>query len=174
MPEAIATIQALLQSISERQDGADAEHTYTHPQYGFSIIIPSEWVAERLLPQFSSEGGQVAVSHKTHTATLNVAVGTTDLKEVEARAGVLRDYVAALPERIGDFEVKVGTAVGGEPNSVGAEYTARVVMAGVPMTRKSGLISIVHGGLEYSVQWSAVSDHEDDVKVILSSFRFAG
>lgn len=171
-PEAIATIHALLQSISERLDGATAEHTYTHPQYGFSFTIPAGWVAQRLDPRFATADGQVSVSHKTHTANLNVSVGPTDLQDVRLRGDALRDHVAALPERIGEFEVKTGT-VGGEPNTVGAEYTARLVIQGVPVIRRSGLTSVVHGGLEYCVQWSAMTDREDDVQVILSSFRFA-
>ena len=62
--------------------------------------------------------------------------------------------------------------MGGEPNTVSAEYETETDIRGVTGRRRNGLISIMHNGLEYALQWSAERDFEDKVKGIIDSFKF--
>lgn len=171
--EAIRTITALLGLIAERRQSCNERCTYTNTTYGFSFIIPAGWLKKKLVQQFSITGGQIAISHKTHRATFNVSVGPPDRSEWterEARAIAVRDYLRSVPERIGDIEVNTSISVGAESNTVSAEYETDVGHAS--RKRLSGLISIIHNGLEYAIQWSAERDFKEQVKEITNSFKF--
>lgn len=173
--KAIGTITALLDLISERRQSPSEPTKYTNTEYGFSFTIPAEWFKQRLVPQFSSTGGQVAISHKSHKATFNVSVGPLDRLEwraKETRASAVRDFLARAPGRIGSIEVTTSTLVGGEANTVSAEYETHDAVRGVPAKFKNGLISIVHNGLEYVIQWQGTLEYEDHVKAIIASFLF--
>lgn len=173
--EAIDTIAALLDLISERRQGSSEPTQYTNMEYGFSFTIPAEWLKQRLVHQFSSTGGQVAISHKSHKATFNVSVGPPDRPECrakETKAGAVRDFISRAPGRIGDVAVSTSTPIGGESNTVCAEYTGQRDIRGISVRTKEGLISIIHDGLEYAIQWSATSEYEDQVKAIIASFKF--
>lgn len=173
--EAINTTTALLDLISERRQVADQPSKYVNVEYGFSFTIPSEWLKQRLVNQFSGTGGQVAVSHRSHKATFNVSVGPPDrpeLRSKEARAKAVKDYLTQVPGRIGSVAVTTSAAVGRESNTVSAEYETETDIRGVTKRRQDGLISIIHNGLEYALQWSAERDLEKQVKVIIDSFKF--
>lgn len=173
--EAIDTTTALLDLISERRQNTDEPSKYMNTEYGFSFIIPAGWVKQRLVQQFSSTGGQVAISHKTHSATFNVSVGPPDRPEwraKEARARAAREYLANAPGRSGSVAIATSMAVGGEPNTVSAEYETETDIRGVTRRRRDGLISIIHNELEYALQWSAERDLEEQAKGIIDSFKF--
>jgi tetratricopeptide (TPR) repeat protein len=166
--EAIDTIHRLLQLLAERR-GATQARTYVNARHHFSIDVPENWVVQRLLPEFARSGGQVAISHATHKATFSVSVGANDLVNVDERARALATFVAGAPDRVGDVEMTSGRAVGGEPNTVCAEY---VVDHGPRATRRYGVMTIVYRNVEYCLNWSAMADYENDVRAIVSSFKF--
>ncbi|HEX8072432.1 MAG TPA: hypothetical protein VF546_20970 [Pyrinomonadaceae bacterium] len=170
--ESMDATNRLLDLIAERRAGADGAHRYANAEYGFSLTVPAGWVVQRLVSEFSSTGGQVAVSHKTHKATLNVSVGPTDLRTREARADALRAFLAGVPERVGDYRVTSAVAVAGEPNAVCGECSTRRVVGGAPQLHKAGLLTILHNDLEYVVQWTAAAGYEDEVQAIVASLKF--
>lgn len=153
--EAIDTATDLLNQISERRQGPSEATQYTNSEYGFSFTIPAEWLKQRLLDQFLSTGGQVAISHRSHKATPNVSVGPPDRPEwraKETRAGAVRDFLIRAPGRIGDVAVSTSTPVSGESNTVSAEYETETDIHCVTIRRRDGLISIIHNGLECVLQ----------------------
>lgn len=173
--EAIKTITALLDLISEQRQNTDKPSKYENTKYGFSFTIPAGWVRQRLLQPFISTEGQIAISHKTHRATFNVSAGPPDRpewREKETRARAVRDFLTKAPRRIGSVEVTTSASVGGELNTVFAEYETEIDIRGVSRRRRNGLISIIHNGLEYAIQWSAEPDFEEQVKGIIDSFKF--
>lgn len=173
--EAVDTTTARLDLISERRQGPCEPTQYTNTEYGFSFTIPAGWVEQRLIHQFSSTGGQVAISHKSHKATFNVSVGPPDRPEWRTksiRANAVRDFLARAPGRIGSVAETTSTPVGGESNTVSAEYIAQRNVRGASARVKEGMISIIHNELEYAIQWSAMPGYEDQVKVIVASFKF--
>jgi tetratricopeptide (TPR) repeat protein len=173
--EAITTIVALLDLIAERRQKSDKPSTYTNAEYGFSFVIPAGWLKQRLVQQFSTTGGQIAISHNTHRATFNVSVGPPDRPEwtaKEARASAVRAFLTRAPGRIGSIAITTTIAVGGESNTVSAEYETETEIRGVTRRRRDGLMSVIHNGLEYALQWSAERDLEEQVKGIIDSFKF--
>lgn len=173
--EAMQTVARLLDLIAERKQCPDEPSTYTNSEYAFSFVIPAGWLRQRSVQEFSATGGQIAVSHKTHGATFNVSVGPPDRPEWsarEARVTAVRGFLSREPGRIGSIAISTSTPVGGEPNTVSAEYETETPIRGARRRRGAGLISIIHNGLEYALQWSAESDLEDQVKGIIDSFRF--
>jgi hypothetical protein len=71
-----------------------------------------------------------------------------------------------------NFSITPSVTVGGEPNTVYAQYETETEIRGVRRKRQDGLISIIHNGLEYAIQWSAEHDIEEQVKYIIDSFKF--
>lgn len=65
----------------------------------------------------------------------------------------------AIPSRIGPVAVIDHTPIGGEANVVIVEYETQATVGGSLKQRKNGLISIVHNGIEYTLQWSAEQDY---------------
>lgn len=173
--EAINTITALFDLIAEQKQSCEEPSAYTNAEYGFSLIIPAGWLKQKLVQQFSNTGGQIAISHNTHKATFNVSVGPPDRPEWkarEARANAVKEFLASTVGRIGSITITTSVAVGGEPNTVAAEYQTEKEIRGVKRKRRDGLISIIHDGLEYALQWSAERDLEKQVKEIVDSFKF--
>ena len=173
--EAIDTLNVLLQLISERKQDSDSPSTYKNVEYEFSFIIPSGWLKQKLVPQFVITGGQIAISHISHKATFNVSVGPPDQVEFaikDARANAVRVFLAQASGRIGAVTVSTSTQVGGQSNTVYAEYVDQHDINGVFLKRKNGFISIIHNELEYAIQWSAMREYEDQVNKIIASFRF--
>jgi tetratricopeptide (TPR) repeat protein len=62
----LSAINSLLEMIGERRAVSSSPEMYTDERYPFSFVVPPGWVRQRLVPQFSSTGGRVAVSHTTH------------------------------------------------------------------------------------------------------------
>lgn len=173
--EAIDTTNALLQLISERKQNTNSATEYNNMEYDFSFTIPIGWLKQKLVKEFLRTGGQVAISHKSHKATFNVSVGEPDRKEwitKGSRADAVRTFLAQTPGRIGAVAVTTAKQIGSESNTVCAEYMAQQNIKGVPIKRKNGFISIIRNGIEYAFQWSAVQEYEDQVKMIIASFRF--
>lgn len=173
--EAIDTINALLHLISERRQNIDSPSLYKNTEYDFSFTIPIGWLKQKLVQEFSSTGGQIAVSHKSHKATFNVSVGEPDQKEwvaKESRASAVRAFLSQTPGRIGAVAVSTAKQVGGESNTVCAEYMDQQDIRRVSIKQKNGFISIIRNGIEYTFQWSAVHEYEDQIKAIIASFRF--
>lgn len=149
--------------------------TYIDTKYPFSFLIPPGWLKQKLVQQFSSTGGRVAISHQTHAATLNVSAGTPDRPEWssrEERARAVKEYVQKMPKRIGTFEVRTSDTVAGQRNVVAAEYETETNVRGVRSRRRNGFVSIIHRDLEYTLQWSAEDKLEDQTRKILDSFTF--
>lgn len=172
---AIQTTATLLDLISERKQNSDTPSTYKDTTHGFSFVIPAGWLRQRSVRQFANTGGQIAISHKKHRATLNVSVGPLDRpewKRKNARVSAVRNYLKKVPERIGVVEVHTSDSFAGESNTISAEYETEVDVDGVSRRRRNGFISIIHNGLEYAMQWSAESDYEEHIKGIIGSFKF--
>jgi hypothetical protein len=68
--------------------------------------------------------------------------------------------------------VSTSRPIGGESNTVCGEYMAQHDIRGVSVKMKNGFISIIHDGLEYTIQWSARLEFEDQVNTIIASFGF--
>ena len=173
--EAIATTTALLNLISEQSQNSDEPDAYTNAEYNFSLIIPADWLKQKLVQQFSNTGGQIAISHKSYGATFNVSVGPPDRSEWttrEVRANAVEKFLANVPGRIGNITISTSVAVGGEPNTVAAEYETEIKIQSAKRRRWHGLISIIHHELEYAVQWSAEQELRNQVKEIINSFQF--
>jgi len=173
--EAIDTTDALLQLIAERKQNTNSATEYKNIEYDFSFTIHSGWLKQKLVQDFFRSGGQVAISHKSHKATFNVSVGEPARKEwitKGVRADAVRTFLAQTPGRIGAVGVTTTKQIGSESNTVCAEYMVQQNINGVPIKRKSGFISIIRNGIEYTFQWSAVREYEDQVKMIIATIRF--
>ena len=66
------------------------------------------------------------------------------------------------------------TPIGGEANVVIVEYATQALVGGQMRQRKNGLVSVVHNGLEYTLQWSAEREYEDQARAIIQSFTLTG
>jgi tetratricopeptide (TPR) repeat protein len=173
--EAMEATARLLDRVAERRQDCDKPSTYTDTENSLSLIIPADWLKQRSVQDFSDAGGQIAISHKTHRATFTVSVGPPDKPEwiaQEARATAVREYLAHVPGRVSDAAVTTFRSVGGEQNTVWAEYQTESTICGATRRQQAGLISIVHHGLEYALQWSAEPDLEQQAKAIVDSFTF--
>ncbi len=173
--EAMETTARLLDLVVERRQDCDKPSTYTNAENDLSLIIPAGWLKQRSVQEFSDAGGQIAISHKTHRATFTVSVGPPDKSEwmaKEVRATAVREYLAHVPERVSDAVVTTSRSVGGERNTVWAEYQTDTTIGGATRRQRAGLISIIHHGLEYTLQWSVEPDLEQQTKGIIDSFKF--
>lgn len=173
--EAIDTIAASLDLVAESRQSPIVATTYENRQYGFTFAIPPEWVTQRLVEQFVSNGGQVAVSHRTHRATFNVSVGPPDhpaLVAQERRARAAMEYLRTVPGLVGTVDLTTSSPLGGETNSACAKYTTEARVAGVKRRRTNGFISTISNGIEYVIQWSAEQGFESQVQGMIQSFTF--
>lgn len=173
--EEISAAKTLLGLISERRQSSDEPRNYVDMEYSFSFMIPPRWVRQELVYQFSSTGGRIAVSHISHAATLNVSAGTPDRPEwvsKSARASSVNDYVRSVAGRVGSFDVRTSEWIAGESNAVVAEYQIEVTVRSERRRRTAGFISVIHGDVEYVLQWSSELHLESQLRQILSSFAF--
>jgi hypothetical protein len=171
--EAIAATTALLHLIAERRQNLDAPRAYRDSLCSFDI--PPNWANQERQPAFVHGGGRIAISHRSHAATFNLSVGPLEKPEwllPEVRAVAVKTFLWKAPHRIGDIEVSTFVPVDGETNVVVGEYDTRRV-GPTERQRRNGFLSIVHGGLEFALQWSAESDYEAETRRIVASFRFA-
>jgi hypothetical protein len=90
----------------------------------------------------------------------------------EARANALKEFLTNAAGRLGSIAITTSIAVGGEPNTVAAEYEIEAKIRSARSRRRVGLTSVLHNGLEYALQWSAERDLEEQIKAIIDSFRF--
>lgn len=172
--QAKETIERLFNLIAERRRPADDSGTYHDSRHGFSFCIPSGWLKQKMDPQFVRSGGRVAISHKTHAATLNVSAGPLDRPEwslPEVRVVAAQDMLLKAPGLVGRVDVKTLAPISGEENVVIAEYHTRATVAGVKRQRNNGLVSILHDGTEFVIQWSAEADFETQVRDMIASFE---
>jgi hypothetical protein len=174
---AVARIDALLQLVAERRQASNTDTLYVDPLFHFTLTIPPGWVKQSLVGAFAQTGGRVAISHTSHAATFNVSVGPPDKPAwlaAEPRSLAAAEYVRKIPLRIGPVTTVDPTPIGGEANVVIVEYATQAPVGGQMRERKNGLISIVHNGLEYTLQWSAEQDYEKQVRAIIQSFALTG
>lgn len=174
---AVTRIDALLQLISERRTAPKSDTRYADPVFRFSLTIPAGWVKQPLVDEFARTGGRLAISHISHAATFNVSVAPPDRPEwlsPDARTRAAREYVQKIPFRTGPVEVVNPTPIGGESNVVVIEYDTQAPVGGVFRRRKNCLISVVHKGIEYALQWSAQREHEESARGIIKSFALTG
>ncbi|MGH9838699.1 MAG: hypothetical protein ACREEM_07945 [Blastocatellia bacterium] len=66
------------------------------------------------------------------------------------------------------------TPISGEANVVIVEYATQAPVGGQMRQRKNGLISVVHNGIEYTLQWSAEQEYENQARAIIHSFTLTG
>jgi hypothetical protein len=175
--DAVGRIDSLLHLIAERRQASNANRRYADPLFHFYLTIPPGWVKQSLVGEFAQTGGRVAISHTSHAATFNVSVGPPDKPAwlaAEPRSRAAAEYVRKIPFRIGPVTTVAPTPVGGETNVVIVEYATQAPVGGQMRQRKNGLISIVHNGLEYTLQWSAEQEYENQVRAIIQSFTLTG
>lgn len=175
--DAVARIDSLLQLIAERRQASSADTHYADPIFHFSLTIPPGWVKQSLVGAFAQTGGRVAISHTSHAATFNVSVGPPDKPAwlaAEPRSRAAAEYVKTIPFRIGPVTTVDPTPIGGEANVVIVEYATQAPVGGQMGQRRNGLISVVHHGLEYTLQWSAEKEFEDQARAIIKSFTLTG
>ena len=173
--EAIDAIEVLFALIAERRRLVDDSGVYHDSRYSFSFCIPPGWLKQKLVPEFVNSGGRAAISHKTHAATFNISAGALDRPEwsfPEVRVVAAQDLLLKTTGLVGGVNVKTLVPVSGEENVVIAEYYTRATMAGVERRRNNGLVSILHNGVEFVVQWSAEAEYEGQVRDMLESFKF--
>jgi hypothetical protein len=118
----------------------------------------------------------VAISHISHAATFNVSVAPPDRPEwlsKEARAEGGRQYAQKVHDRVSAVEVAKSISVAGVTNVVIVEYDSETNVGGVWRRRRNALVSVVHKGFEYALQWSAERDYEEEVRSIVASFQLA-
>ena len=175
--DALARIDSLLELLAERRLASDSDKRCVDPLFHFSLTIPAGWANQKLVGEFVGSGGRLAISHVSHAATLNVSVGPPDSPEwlaSEARCRAALQYVKKIPSRVGPVSVIDPTPIGGEANVVIVEYGSQATVGGDLRRRKNGLISIVHNGIEYTLQWSAEQDYEGQARAIIGSFTLTG
>jgi hypothetical protein len=175
--DAVASIDRLLRLIAERRQASDLDTRYADPLFHFSLTIPPGWVKQSLVGVFAQTGGRLAISHISHTATFNVSVGPPDKPQwlsAESRSRAAAEFVSKIPSRIGSVMTVDSTPISGEANVVIAEYATQAPVGGQMRQRKNGLISIVHNGIEYTLQWSAEQEYENQARAIIDSFTLTG
>jgi Tetratricopeptide repeat len=175
--DAAARTDAILQLIAERRQASNVDTRYSDALFHFTLTIPPGWVKQSLVGQFAQTGGRVAISHTSHAATLNVSVGPPDKPAwlaAEPRSRAATEYARNIPSRIGPATTVDPTPIGGEANVVIVEYATQALVSGQMRQRKNGLISVVHNGLEYTLQWSAEQEYEYQARAIIQSFTLNG
>jgi hypothetical protein len=91
---------------------------------------------------------------------------------VERRAVAAKEFLHQLRDRVGRIHVQTFVPISGEENVVVAEFGTRVNVRGALQQRKNGFVSILHNGIEYTIQWSAEAEYEEQVRQIVASFSF--
>ena len=165
--DAVARIDSLLELIAERRLASDSDERYVDPLFHFSLTIPAGWVRQKLVGEFVGTGGRLAISHVSHAATFNVSVGPPDRPEwlaTEARSRAAAEYVKKISSRVGPVSVIDSIPISGEANVVVVEYGTQTTVGGDVRRRNNGLISIVHKGIEYTLQWSAEQRYESQAR----------
>jgi len=175
--DAVARTDAILQLIAERRQASNVDTRYSDALFHFTLTIPPDWVKQSLVGQFAQTGGRVAISHTSHAATFNVSVGPPDKPAwlaAEPRSRAATEYVRNIAGRVGPLTTVDATPIGGEANAVIVEYETQAPVGRQMRQRKNGLISVVHNGLEYTLQWSAEREYEDQARAIIQSFTLTG
>jgi hypothetical protein len=175
--DAVLRIDGLLRLISERRTTSPSDTHYADPLFKFSLTIPSGWVQQALVEEFVRTGGRLAISHISHAATFNVSVAPPDKPEwllSDSRGRAAKDYVQHIASRTGPLEVVKTASIDGENNVVVIEYHTHAQVGGGLRRRRNGFISIVHKGIEYTLQWSAESELEGQTRGIIASFGLTG
>ena len=167
----------LIRRYSRSQEVEDT--TYRNDRYHFSFTIPRNWERRPLVREFTATGGQVAIALRRRgrhfNATFNVSVGPLDRpewKDKEVRAAASREFVVSSEPQHLHLTVTTSDTIGGEGNTVCVEYRRRGILDGQPTEDRNGLISILHNGFEYAIQWGASPDFEHAVKAVIASFTF--
>jgi len=130
----------------------------------------------RTLPE--SLGEMLTVEHVSGRARITFSrgpYGRLEGGQRDFRAQAVRDYLrrGLLPDgsyfgRVPASRVlfiRTDLPLAGEANTVRAKYVN-------PQGDLAGFVSLFHGGLEYTIQWSAPSALEEDIEEIVESFRF--
>lgn len=161
---------------SNRPQADDA--VYSDQRFAFCFTIPKHWERRPLDRRFTGTGGQVAIALRQRGnwfgASFNVSVGALAQPEwsnKDTRARAAREFITHDAANR-DIVVMASASVAGEENTVCVEYQQHGVIDGMPSYAKHGFISIVHRGLEYTIQWKALPDDEESVRSIIRSFRF--
>lgn len=173
--DAMRHIEALAGLISERRQPLPGLTSYSDNKYHFTFVIPAGWLRQKLVPEFESTGGRIAVSHNSHAATLNISAGPPDRpswSSKDARARDATEYVRKISGRVGGLDVRTSDSFDGEENAVVVEYEIEADVHDERRRRKAGFISVIHRDIEYVFQWSAERDLETDVRQVISSFHF--
>lgn len=153
----------------DRTIAIQEEQEYVDPVFHFHLEIPPKWRRMALVPEFQSTGGRIALAHPDG-AVFNVSCGPLDPGIPEdkiARAVLAAKYLAqSVAFAIATPLRDVTTEIPGEDN------VARVEVA----TRQGfeGLISILHHGVEFTLQYQGNDDTRPQLEALITSFGLPG
>jgi len=139
---------------------------YIDPEFRFSLRVPGSWRQTSLVPQFQSTGGRIALA-RSGGAMFNVSCGAPDpgtptdkIERVErARVFLAQSVPGVVAAPLRD----VATEMSGEANVARAEVST--------VQDFYGLISILHKGIEYTLQYSGNERTRSEIEALIASFH---
>ena len=138
---------------------------YVDPEFHFTLRIPGGWRQAALVPRFRSTGGRLALT-ASNGAVFNVSCGAPDPampSDKIARVERAREFLAqSVPAVVGPPLRDVTTPISGEMNVARAEIST--------VQGFHGLISILHEGIEYVLQYGGNERTRSQVEMLIASF----
>ena len=138
-------------------------------EFGFDLQVPERWRRTRLVPAFRATGGRLALA-SPDGALFNVSCGPLDLgtspdkvvRAEQARDFLVRAVPGALPPGLRD----VLSPVSGLTNTARAEVATPGGF--------HGLISLLHEGMEFTIQYKGNERTRADIEMLITYFHVPG
>ncbi len=144
--------------------GAVGARNHKDADAGFVLTIPSTWHATLPQREFAASEGHLSIAHNSNPATLNVRVGALEKPEHESQT-VRLDLLHHWTQKAGFTRLQLDmNPFAGEVNAIKGRW--------LEGNQVAGLISAVHEGREYVIQWRTGMHYSDLPEIIIASFRF--
>lgn len=149
-------------------DRRRANTIYKDDEFGFEVAVPRGWREQPLVGAFAGTGGRLALRSRDG-ATANFSCGPPDPgtpTDNVQRANEARTFFARVPGTVSVPFRDVATAVSGEENVARAEVRTQDGF--------HGIVSVIHKGIEYVIQYHATKRARSEVADLIASFRLPG
>jgi hypothetical protein len=144
------------------------QRPFSDHEGGFSLVIPAGWRTGHTSEEFRYHGGRATFS-ADGGGTLNISCGDPDPgtpTDYEDRTSDAREFLSRITPATGYSIVARSGDVAGERNVAWVEAGWQ--------GHFHGILSIIHQGLEYVIQYQGTARHRADIEAIVASFHFDG
>ena len=141
----------------------------------FTCEIPANWKVKAGLAAMFSGKNKTTLAHIEGRGTATITAGALsrpELQDKQARAEAIKQELSAGPAKGVAVTVETDKPIAGEANVVAAEYPRYGVWRGAPCQWRIGRVSIVHGDLEYRIDWETAHDFHEGAQQLIASFKF--